>query len=385
MKKILEGIRVVEVGGKGAAPFAGMLLADHGADVTVVDRLLHYERSVPLDGGSRFLRRGKRSIMIDLKSELGKNVLLRMIEGADVVIEGFRPGTLERLGVGPDVCRSINKRLIVGRVTGWGQDGPYAQFPGHDINFIAVGGILGAIGLPDGGPIVPLNLIGDFAGGGMLLGFGIVMALLQRERSGEGTVIDASMLDGATLLATHLHGLLASGEWSHSRGVNRLDGGAPYYHVYETADGRYVAVGAIEDEFYERLLKVTKCEKLQSVNRHDRTNWSMIREELARAFHQRTRDEWSNNCDAVAACISPVLEPWEAPYDAHVSSRGLYYQYGQEFMPSSAPRFGGRGRQQEFPTISSPGRQTTEIMREYGFSEEEIDQYIQGGAVMECP
>src|SRR5689334_1666621 len=286
----LAGIRILEFEAIGPAPFAGMMLADMGADVLLVDRPRSSDLGLKRERWYDVMLRGKRSVTLDLKSPRGAEAALALIGRADALIEGFRPGVMERLGLGPDVVLKHNAKIVYGRMTGWGQQGPLAARAGHDINYIALSGILNAIGRRGELPVPPLNLIGDFGGGGMLLGFGVVCALLEAERSGRGQVIDAAMVDGAALLAAMFAGFLAAGGWSEERGANILDSGAPWYDVYETADGKYVAIGAIEDKFFAELRARLQLEDLPE--QHDRSRWPEMRRRFADTFRARTREEW---------------------------------------------------------------------------------------------
>jgi alpha-methylacyl-CoA racemase len=331
----LAGVKVLEFEAIGPAPFAGMLLADMGADVLVVDR--------PADAGlglerSRWydvMMRGKRSLTLDLKQ--GKEAALQLIARADVLIEGFRPGVMERLGLGPEVALRQNPRLVYGRMTGWGQEGPLAPRAGHDINYIALAGVLQAFGRKGEAPVPPLNLVGDFGGGGMLLGFGIACALLEAGRSGCGQVVDAAMVDGAALLAAMFSGFLAAGRWSEERGANILDTGAPWYDVYQTKDGKYVAVGAIEAKFFSELLSRLGLGDVPPQN--DRAGWPQMRQRFAETFRTRTRDEWCRVFEGADACFAPVLNWSEARADPHNAFRKTFVRVGDVEQPAPAPRF----------------------------------------------
>ncbi|MER5437268.1 CaiB/BaiF CoA-transferase family protein [Streptomyces sp. NPDC002790] len=333
----LAGIRIVELGGIGPAPFCGMLLADLGAEVIRVDRPAEAGKDSP----HPVILRGRSSVAVNLKDAEGAAVVRQLIARSDAVIEGFRPGVAERLGLGPDVLLAANPKLVYGRMTGWGQVGPLAQEPGHDINYIAVAGALHAMGPADGDPVPPLNLVGDFGGGGMLLALGLVSALLHASTSGVGQVVDAAMTDGTALLLAMTYGFLAKGGWQDRRGVNMLDGGAPFYAVYRCADDRHIAVGAIEPQFYAALLRVLDLEGDERFARqHDRANWAVMKDELTRLFATRTRDEWARVFDGQGACVSPVLSLNEAPDHPHNSARSTYRRGahgGHE--PSPAPRF----------------------------------------------
>ena len=333
----LAGIKVLEFEAIGPAPFAGMLLADMGADVLVVDRPASSGLGLKRERWQDVMLRGKRSVTLDMKAPQGAEAALALVERADALIEGFRPGVMERLGIGPEQALKKNPKLVYGRMTGWGQEGPLAPRAGHDINYIALAGILHAIGRRGEPPVPPLNLIGDFGGGGMLLGFGVVCALLEAQRSGRGQVIDAAMVDGAALLAAMFAGFLAAGGWSEERGANILDSGAPWYDVYETADGKYVSVGAIEDKFFAELGAKLKLIDLPA--QHDRSRWPEMRARIADAFKSRTRDEWCRVFDGSDACFAPVLGWAEARSHAHSRARNAYVEVANVPQPAPAPRF----------------------------------------------
>lgn len=333
----LTGVKVLEFEAIGPAPFAGMLLADMGADVLVVDRPADAGLGLERERWYDVMMRGKRSVTLDLKKEDGTEAALRLIARADVLIEGFRPGVMERLGLGPDAALERNPRLVYGRMTGWGQQGPLAPRAGHDINYIALAGVLHAFGRKGEAPVPPLNLIGDFGGGGMLLGFGVACALLEASRSGRGQVVDAAMVDGTALLASMFSGFLAAGTWSEERGVNILDTGAPWYDVYETKDGKYICVGAIEAKFFAELVGKLKLEDLPA--QHDRSGWPQMRRRFAQAFKSRTRDEWSRVFEGSDACFAPVLGWTEARRHPHSSSRKAFVEVGGVEQPAPAPRF----------------------------------------------
>jgi alpha-methylacyl-CoA racemase len=285
------------------------------------------------------LARGRRRLVVDLKHPEGPGVVLDLVAGADALVEGFRPGVAERLGVGPDACLARNPRLVYGRVTGWGQEGPLAQAAGHDVDYIAVAGALHPLGPAGGPPVPPLNLVGDFGGGGMLLALGVVAALLAAGRSGQGQVVDAAMVDGAALLTTQLHELLAAGLWSERRGANLLDGGAPFYGVYETADGRHLAVGALEPEFYAELLRRVGLDPADLPAQLDPAGWPELRQRLAAVFRTRTREDWSRLLEGTDACVAPVLSPSEAPTHPHIQARATFVPVGDVLQPAPAPRF----------------------------------------------
>jgi alpha-methylacyl-CoA racemase len=332
----LSGIKVLEFEAIGPAPFAGMLLADMGADVLVVDRPASSDLGLTRERWYDVLMRGKRSLTLDLKKDTAKAAILEIVSHADVLIEGFRPGVMERLGLGPDAALAANPRLVYGRMTGWGQAGPLAPRAGHDINYIALSGVLNAFGRKGEPPVPPLNLVGDFGGGGMLLGFGVACALLEAGRSGRGQVVDAAMVDGASLLAAMFSGFLASGNWSEERGVNLLDSGAPWYDVYRTQDGKYVSIGSIEGKFYAELVARLN---LDLPGQYDRARWPEMRQRLAAAFLTKTRDEWCKVFEGSDACFAPVLSFSEARAHAHSVARGSFVNLAGVEQPAAAPRF----------------------------------------------
>ncbi|MFD7200762.1 CaiB/BaiF CoA transferase family protein [Streptomyces sp. NPDC059893] len=375
----LAGVRVVELGGLGPGPFCGMMLADLGAEVIRVDR--------PAEAGQEtrhpVIHRGRTSIAVDLKHPEGADAVRQLIVGADAVIEGFRPGAVERLGLGPDVCLASNPKLVYGRMTGWGQDGPLAQEPGHDINYIALAGALHAIGPAGGDPVPPVNLVGDFGGGGMLLALGLVSALLHARTTGEGQVVDAAMTDGTALLLSMTYGLLSQGGWEDKPGVNLLDGGAPFYAVYRCADDRHVALGAIEPQFYAALLEVLGlAEETEFARQRDRETWPAMKARLTRIFATRTRDEWAAAFEGQGACVTPVLSLTEAAEHPHNTARGTFRRGshgGHE--PAPAPRFGATpaGEPRPAPVV---GAHTSEILaRATGLTHEDIETLREKGIV----
>ncbi|MEV6347343.1 CaiB/BaiF CoA-transferase family protein [Actinoplanes sp. NPDC051851] len=345
----LTGVRVVELAGLAPGPFGCMVLADLGADVVLVERPGGSGPLVPPNGP---LQRGRRIITLDLKSEAGIADLLRLIERADVLVEGFRPGVAERLGFGPAVTSTINSRLVYARMTGWGQDGPLAPAAGHDIDYLAVAGALEPLGRAGERPHAPVNLLADFAGGGMLLAVGVLGALLERERSGLGQVVDAAMVDGSALLTTFLHGMIGAGAWRGGRGENLLDGGAPFYDTYATSDGGFMAVGALEPQFYAALVKGLELDGDDLPGQFERKRWPELRAAFTARFASRTRDAWTAVFDGLDACVSPVLSPTEAPGHPHNRERGAFVEVDGVVQPAPAPRFSRTPA--STPTASAP-------------------------------
>jgi alpha-methylacyl-CoA racemase len=330
---------VLEFEAIGPGPFCGMMLADMGADLLLVDRTSDPGLGLGRERAHDAMRRGRRSVTLDLKSADGVAAALALVAKADAVIEGFRPGVMERAGLGPDALLSRNPRLVYGRMTGWGQDGPLAARAGHDINYIALSGALHAIGRAGGPPVPPLNLVGDFGGGGMLLAFGVACALFEAQRSGRGQVIDAAMVEGASLLSTMFWGMQAAREWSDVRGDNMLDTGAPWYDTYETSDHRFVAIGAIEPKFYAELLERLQLAGVALPAQHDRSGWPLLRERFAAIFRTRTRDEWCRVFEGSDACFAPVLTFTEAAQHPHALARHAHVAVGGVMQPAPAPRF----------------------------------------------
>ena len=365
----LAGVKVLEFEAIGPAPFAGMLLADMGADVMVIDRPGVSGLGLKRERWYDVMLRGKRSVTLDLKSKAGTDAALELTSRADVLIEGFRPGVMERLGLAPDVVLQKNPQIIYGRMTGWGQEGPLAPRAGHDINYIALSGVLHAFGRKGAAPVPPLNLVGDFGGGGMLLAFGVACALLEARRSGRGQVIDAAMVDGAALLAAMFHGFLAAGQWSEERGTNILDTGAPWYDIYETADRKHVAIGAIEDKFFAELAARLKLPDLPP--QHDRARWPEMRRRFAETFKGKTRDEWCRIFEGADACFAPVLSWGEARNHSHSTARSAYVNVASVEQPAPAPRFSRTGTSipQPPPERGQGGRQA---LADWGFDANEV-------------
>ncbi|MGH8706670.1 MAG: CaiB/BaiF CoA transferase family protein, partial [Burkholderiales bacterium] len=333
----LAGIKVLDFEAIGPGPFAGMLLADMGADVLLVDRPGATDLGLKRERWMDVMLRGRRSVTLDLKAKGAAAAALELASRADALIEGFRPGVMERLGLGPEACLQRNPKLVYGRMTGWGQNGPLAPRAGHDINYIALAGVLHAFGRKGEAPVPPLNLVGDFGGGGMLLGFGVACALLHAHKTGQGQVVDAAMVEGASLLAAMFAGFLAAGQWQEERGVNTLDTGAPWYGTYETKDGKYVAVGAIEAKFYEELVARLGLDDLPPQN--ERARWPEMRAAFERAFGTKTRDEWCAVFEGSDACFAPVLTFSEARRHPHNVARRGYITQARVEQPAPAPRF----------------------------------------------
>jgi alpha-methylacyl-CoA racemase len=362
----LRGVRVIELAGIGPGPFAGMMLADLGADVVRVDRVGPGSPIAP-PAATDLLNRGKRSVAVDLKDPAGAATVLGLVARAHVLIEGWRPGVAERLGVGPQQAHAVNPALVYGRMTGWGQDGPRAGTAGHDITYLALSGALHPIGRAGGPPQVPVNLLGDFGAGAMYLVVGVLAALRDAERTGRGQVVDAAIVDGAAHVTTMLHSMLAIGLWQDRRGVNMIDTGAPFYDVYETADGRHVAVGAFEPQFYATLVATLGLSDLPE--QLDVAQWPVLRERFAAVFRTKTRDEWSALFHDTDGCVTPVLSLREAARDPHLAARGTFADHGGVLQPSPAPRFS-----QTPATLGGPpplpGQHTDEVLGEWGVRSE---------------
>lgn len=335
----LAGLRVIEMPAIGPVPFCGMLLADLGADVLRIDRTGDVDLGLPVEPKYELLGRGKRSLALDLKDPKAIALVLDLVEKADVLLEGFRPGVMERLGLGPEVAQQRNPRLVFGRMTGWGQSGPLAPAAGHDINYIALTGALHAIGGRDGGPVPPLNLVGDFGGGSLYLAMGVLAALYERQASGRGQVVDAAMVDGAASLMTLFYGLKGAGLWSDSRGANMLDGGAPWYGSFECSDGKYVAIGSIEGKFYAELVARLGLDPAILPKQHDRKRWPSLQAAFAATFRTKTRDEWCAIMEGSDICFAPVLSLDEAPAHPHMTARQTFVAPDGVTQPAPAPRF----------------------------------------------
>ena len=372
----LTGLKVIEMVGLGPAPFCAMLLADMGAEVIRVQR-----PGQALGERARFdvLARGRRAIALDLRRREGVETLLQLVESADALIEGFRPGVMERLGLGPAPCLQRNPKLVYGRMTGWGQSGPLAQAAGHDINYIALAGALHAIGRPGEKPVVPHNYIGDFGGGGMLLGFGVLCALLEAQRSGKGQVVDAAMTDGTALLSAMMYGFRAAGRLGDERGANLLDGGAHFYDTYECADGRFIALGAIEPQFYAELLARCGIDDPQFQRQMDPSQWPQLKAKLAALFQQRSRAQWCDLLEGSDACFAPVLDWAEAAGHPHNRERGTYLELDGVLQPAPAPRFSRTPAATPTPAPGAP--QSEAVLRDWGLSDERIADLQQAGVI----
>jgi alpha-methylacyl-CoA racemase len=373
----LHGFRLIELAGIGPGPFCGMMLSDMGADVIRVDRL---------NPGAQprvdVLARNRRSIAIDLKQPEGADIVLKLCDTADGLFEGFRPGVTERLGLGPQDCMARNARLVYGRMTGWGQEGPLAQAAGHDINYIALAGALHAIGRPGEKPVPPLNLIGDFGGGGMLLAFGMVCGLLEAQRSGQGQVIDAAMVDGAAALMAPFFGQAATGRFTDQRGTNMLDGGAHFYDTYETQDGKYISVGSIEPQFYALLVAKAglDSEHFGAAAQHDQERWPGYKADLARVFKTKTQAEWCDIMESTDVCFAPVLSIFEAPSHPHHQQRQTFVELDGVTQPAPAPRF-SRTPPEVRSGARRPGEDSESVLLDYGFSRADIDTFRAKGVI----
>jgi alpha-methylacyl-CoA racemase len=377
----LDGVKILEIAGIGPGPFAAMMLADMGADIIRVDRAQSVMGGDPAAPPSDVLNRGRRSVGIDLKNPDGVATLLDLVESADALIEGFRPGVAERLGFGPDICLARNPKLVFGRMTGWGQTGPYAQAAGHDINYIALAGALEPLGRAGEKPTPPLNLVGDFGGGGMLLAFGVVCALLEAKSSGQGQVVDAAMVDGSAVLMTMFHAFSAMGIWEPERGTNLLDTGAHFYDVYETSDAKFVSIGSIEPQFYAELLRLTGLDADATMPRQqDRTQWPALKERFAELFLTKSRDEWCEIMEHTDVCFAPVLSIAEAPQHPHNVERGTFVERNGVVQPAPAPRFSRTVAEIQRPP-SFAGQHTDEVLADWGIDAARIAKLRETGAV----
>ena len=372
----LKGLKIIEMAGIGPGPFCGMVLADLGAKIIRVDRASAIGTGSKQDAANR----GKKSIAVDLKSEEGVEVVLKLVETADAIFEGFRPGVMERLGLGPDVCSKRNERIVFGRMTGWGQEGPLANAAGHDINYISLTGALAAIGRPGSPPVPPLNLIGDFGGGGMLLALGLVAALLESKESKKGQVVDAAMTDGSALLMTMIYTMQSSGVWKTSMGSNLLDGGSHFYDTYECKDGKFISLGSIEPQFYALLCQIAELDESIFGNQMSRDSWPEKKEAIKKIILDKTRDEWCELMEGTDVCFAPVLDMSEAPKHPHNIERKTFIDLEGVTQPAPAPRFS----RTEPEVVSSPsvvGEHTDEVLTSIGLSDEDINTLKTSGAV----
>jgi alpha-methylacyl-CoA racemase len=376
----LSGYKIVEFAGIGPAPMCAMLLADMGADVLRIDRAEDAALGISLDAKYSLLSRGRKSVAIDLKKPEGVAAAMKLVERADALLEGFRPQVMERLGLGPDECLKRNPKLIYGRMTGWGQEGPLAHAAGHDINYIALSGVLASIGRRGEAPVPPLNLVGDFGGGGLYLALGVVAGLLEAQKSGKGQVVDSAMVDGAASLLTAIYGMQASGMWSDKRGDNILDTGAHFYDVYETKDGEYVSIGSIEPKFYAELLKRSGLEGQEMPRQMDRKAWPDLKEKFEALFKTKTRDEWCKIMEGSDICFAPVLSMAEAPSHPHNVQRGTFVEVEGVVQPGPAPRFSRTPSKIQRPP-AKPGEHTEEALSEWGFSASELEKLRGAGAI----
>jgi len=377
----LTGIRIVELAGIGPGPFAGMLLAEMGADVVRVDRTADAKLGIAQPTQYNFYTRSRRSVAVDLKQAAGVETVLRLTDRADALIEGFRPGVTERLGLGPDVCLARNPKLVYGRMTGWGQTGPLSHAAGHDWNYIAITGALHSIGRRGERPVPPLNLVGDFGGGSLYLALGIVAALLEARGSGKGQVVDAAITDGAASLMTLFYGLRAAGTWTDVRGENLIDTGAHFGEVYETKDGKYVTVLAIEAKFYAELCERIGIDAQALPKQNDRRHWPELKQKFAEVFRTRTRDEWCALLEGTDACFAPVLSMEEAPHHPHNAARNTFVDVGGVMQPAPAPRFSRTPGAIQGPP-EAPGANTDAVLGEWGFAGDEITRLKQTGAII---
>lgn len=372
----LKGIKVVEMAGIGPGPFCAMMLSDMGAEVIRVDRLAHKGSGHK----ANVLNRGRRSIAIDLKNSQGVDTVKKLIDQADVVIEGFRPGVMERLGLGPEECLERNPRLVFGRMTGWGQHGPLAHAAGHDINYISIGGALGAMGHPDRPPSPPLNLVGDFGGGAMYLLAGVLAALVERASSDKGQVIDAAMTDGTASLLTPFYGMMAMGMWTTQRSDNRLDGGAHYYGSYTCSDGKHISIGSIEPQFYALLLELCGIDDPEFLKQNEKESWASLRQKLEELFATKTQAQWCELLEGTDVCFAPVLNLAEAPQHPHNKARASFVDFEGVTQPAPAPRF-SRSQSSIQSAAAIAGEHSEEILKDWGFDDHTIAELARENAI----
>jgi len=371
----LSGFKIIELAGIGPGPFCGMMLSDMGAEVIRVERLSSADKA-PKD----VLARNRKSVALNLKNPAGVEAVLRLVDSADALFEGFRPGVTERLGLGPDECLERNERLVYGRMTGWGQDGTMAQAAGHDINYIGLSGALHAIGRAGERPVPPLNLVGDFGGGGMLLAYGMVCGLLEAQKSGKGQVVDAAMVDGAAALMAMFFSMSASGAFSDQRGTNLLDGGAHFYDTYETSDGKHICIGSIEPQFYALLLEKAELDTQKYSEQMNPARWPELKEDLRQTFLRKTQDEWCSIMEGTDVCFAPVLSIFEAPDHPHNKARNSFQEIDGVMQPAPAPRF-SRTTAEISHGARIPGEDTVSVLKDYGFSSDEIDTLSADGVI----
>ena len=377
----LSGYRLIEIAGIGPTQLTGMLLADMGAEIVRIERLSPVDLGVPMPVRYKLMNRSRRSIAIDLKKPQGRDLILDMCARADALFEGFRPGVMERLGLGPDQCMQRNRRLVYGRMTGWGQDGPLANTAGHDPNYIGIAGVLGCIGRKDEAPAYPLNLIGDFGGGALYLAMGLLAAMLETAKSGEGQIVDAAMVDGAASMMTTFYGLLAAGIWKEQRSSNILDGGAHFVNTYQTKDKQFVVIGAIEERFYQKLLdKLEITDTDLRTQQHNRDRWPEFTDRLRGIFLTKTRDEWGEIFVGTDACFAPVLSLTEAARHPHAQARNSYVDVDGISQPAPAPRFSRTQSGIQSPP-AEPGQHTEQVLQDWGFREERIATLVDDNVI----
>ena len=373
----LSGYKLIEIAGIGPTQLTGMLLADMGAEIVRVVRIGPVDLGVPIPDEYKLMNRSRRSIAIDLKKPQGRDIVLELCGRADALFEGFRPGVMERLGLGPDECMQRNQRLVYGRMTGWGQDGPLANTAGHDPNYIGIAGVLGCIGKRNGAPAYPLNLIGDFGGGALYLAVGLLAAMLEAAKSGKGQIVDAAMVDGAASMMTTFYGMLAAGIWIEQRGSNILDGGAHFVNTYQTKDNQYVVVAAIEGRFYRELLDILEiADPDLRTQQFNRDRWPEFADRFQKIFLTRTRDEWCETFAGTDSCFAPVLTLMEAVQHPHAQARNAYISIDGISQPAPAPRF-SRTRSEIQSPPAEPGQHTEEILLDWGYTRERINDLLE--------
>jgi len=373
----LNGFKIIEFAGLGPAPFAGMMLSDMGAEVLRIDRIASKPSEDSQDDNFNILSRGRQTLAIDLKEPDGALLALKLIKKADALIEGFRPGVMEKLGLGPEICLKNNPKLVYGRMTGWGQEGPLSKFAGHDINYLSLTGALHSIGRKDSNPTPPLNLVGDFGGGGMFLAFGLVCALIEASKSEKGQIVDAAMVDGVASLMAMVHGLLSAGIWEDKPGRNFLDTGSHYYDTYECLDGKFVAVGAIESKFYNPLAEVLGLDKIaKEKEQMDKSRWPELKRKLSSVFLTKTRDEWSEIMKNKDVCFSPVLSITEAYEHPHNKARKIFLKNGERVEPAPAPRF-SRTPGSVKRNLSGSNGKISKSLLDWGLNEQEVEELLE--------